>query len=858
MDRKTTDAALRPIEIPLRLTLAGLWAERLCRSFWPLWSILIATIAALALGAQDHLPLEAAWFGLVALAAGGLWALVHGLRHFRPPSRLDAMARLDATLPGQPIAALRDHQATGTADPAAVALWAAHRERMAARAAKARAVEPDLRLASRDPFALRYVALTVLMVALMFGSLWRVASVSALAPGGVSLTEAGPSWEGWAQPPAYTGKPTLYLNDITAATLSLPAGSRIQLRLYGEPGSLILSETVSGRTEVPPASDAAQDFLVTRSGKIAIEGAGGQEWQVAILPDAIPSVTPEGKISREAGGRFKQAFAAKDDYGITSGQVTITLDLPAVNRRFGLVTDPETVEPVVLDLPQPLRGARNAYTETLIDDLSEHVFSNLPVVMSFAVTDAAGQTGVAQPLHVTLPGRRFFDPLAASLIEMRRDLLWTRVNAARAAQILKAITYQPEGLFRDNSGYLRLREVIRAIDRDGAAMTLEARDALAAELWSIALLVEEGDLASAKERLRRAQDRLDEAIRNGADPAEIDELMQELRDALNDYMQQLAEQSESADGLDEPQDGQNQMTMSQDQLQQMLDELQKLMEEGRTAEAAELMERLRQFMENMQVTQGEGGQGQGSPGQQAMRDLGQTLRDQQGLSDDAFRDLQDGQEGNDQSSRPPGQGQQQGQGQDGGTEQGQNDQTGAGGTDPQNGEPDNRSLAERQEDLRNQLDALNRDSRLPGAGSEAGEAGREALDRAGRAMDGAEEALRDGDLPRALDRQAEAMEAMREGIRELGEALADEQTDQLQRQAEAGQSQERGDPQGQRDPLGREPGDGLHIGSDRNLLQGEDVYRRAQELLDEIRKRSGQQSRPEGERDYLKRLLDLF
>ena len=223
MGQDTTDTALRRIETPLRLTLVGIWAERLCRAFWPLWSIFIATIAALALGAQDQLPLEAAWFGIVAAGVGGFWALVHGLRVFRTPSRLDAMARLDATLPGQPIAALRDHQATGTADPAAVALWAAHRERMATRAAKARAVEPDLRLAARDPFALRYVALTVLMVALMFGSLWRVASVSALAPGGINLTEAGPSWEGWAQPPAYTGKPTLYLNDITAENLTTPA-----------------------------------------------------------------------------------------------------------------------------------------------------------------------------------------------------------------------------------------------------------------------------------------------------------------------------------------------------------------------------------------------------------------------------------------------------------------------------------------------------------------------------------------------------------------------------------------------------------------------------------------------------------
>ncbi|MFN4130908.1 MAG: DUF4175 family protein, partial [Paracoccaceae bacterium] len=47
-------------------------------------------------------------------------------------------------------------------------------------------------------------------------------------------------------------------------------------------------------------------------------------------------------------------------------------------------------------------------------------------------------------------------------------------------------------------------------------------------------------------------------------------------------------------------------------------------------------------------------------------------------------------------------------------------------------------------------------------------------------------------------------------------------------------------------------------GSDRNMLQGEDVYRRAQDLLDEIRRRTGDQQRPEAERDYLRRLLDMF
>ena len=831
---------LKSIAWPLRLTHIGLWAERLTRAFWPLWTIVMAVLAVVSFGVLDLVAIEYVWGGAAIVVAGALVAAAFGVWAFRVPRRAEALARLDQRLPGNPIAALTDVQAIGAGDPASLAVWRAHQARMAARAAQARTVQPDLRLAARDPFALRYVALTAFVMAMLFGSLWRVTSVAALAPGAAGSLAAGPTWEGWAQPPAYTGKPTLYLNDVTTDALDLPVGTRLQFRLYGEVGSLTLSETVSGDSVAPTdgAQTVARDFALNRSGTVGIEGPGGRDWAFTATPDLAPTIAPEGEIGREADGRFRQGFATSDDYGVVQGQVSIALDLAGVDRRYGLAAEPEARDPVVLDLPMPVTGDRAAFSDTLIDDLSQHPFANLPVVMTFAATDAAGQSGAAAPLTVTLPGKRFFDPLAAALIEMRRDLLWTRANAARSSQILKTVTHKPEEFIRNQRAYLRLRVVMRQLDAEKLSLSPEGRDEIAEELWQIALLVEEGDLASAMERLRRAQDRLDEAIRNGASPEEIDQLMQEMRQALADYMQQLAEEAQrNPDSqLSQNMDG---MTMSGDQLQQMLDELQKLMEEGRIAEAQELMEMLRQLMENMQVAQGEGqGQGQGQ-GNQAMRDLGQTLRDQQGLSDDAFRDLQDGQPGGQQPGQEPGQEGERGQGEGQGGE-------GQGGED----------LAQRQRDLRDRLGQLGR-GQLPGEGSERGEAGRQQMDRAGRAMREAEDALRGGDLPGALDRQAEAMEALREGMRNFGDALAEEQREQ-QNGTDQGEAFGRADPNSQRDPLGREPGESARIGSDRNMLQGEDVYRRAQDLLDEIRRRTGDQQRPEAERDYLRRLLDMF
>lgn len=871
MTGRTPEPPLKSLVWPMRLTLAGLWAERLARAFWPLWSLVLVTLAALAFGVQDLGPLHYAQAAGVITGLAALALLALGQKRFRKPTAMDALDRLDATMPGRPIAALRDTQVIGTNDPASLAVWHAHLDRMAARAAGARPVQPDLRLSSRDRFSLRYVALTAFVMAALFGSFWKAGTIAGLTLGAAIAMPGGPSWEAWAQPPAYTGKPSLYLNDITDPALDLPTGTRLQIRLYGPEGGLSVTQTIADLPKpepaaapapdakaspaaVPNAMQGIYDLTVTRSGDLTIDGPGGREWQITAIPDAAPTVEVSGDMVREADGRFKQAIKAADDYGITAARVTITLDMAKVDRRHGLTVDPEAVEPVILDVPLPRKGKRTALTATLIDDLSKHVFANLPVTMVFAVADAGGNEGSSAPYQVTLHGKRFFDPLAAALIEMRRDILWNRVNAPRAVELLKAVTNRPEGFIRHDRAFLHLRVLMRSLEAQEAALTTESRDTIAEELWKIALMVEEGNLQDAFERLQRAQDRLDEAIKNGASPEEIDQLMKEMQQALNDYMRELAEESQRNPGDQQQSQMMQGQMMSGDQLKEMLDKLQQLMEEGKTAEAAELMEQLRQLMQNMQVVQGQQGQGQGSPGQQGMQGLGDTLRDQQDLSDDAFRDLQGVPRPGDQSGEGQEQGQDQGKGNQQGDQQGEGDQFGQNQQDEGQGSGDQGSLSDRQRGLRERLDQL-QNGDLPGDGTEQGEAGRRDLDRAGRAMEDAEKALRDGDLDGALDRQAEAMEALRDGMRNFGEALAEEQRQQRDGQ---GGDQDFGsaDPNGT-DPLGRRPGETARIGSDQNMVQN-DPDQRAQELLDEIRRRSGELARPLEELDYLKRLLQMF
>ncbi|MEJ6639661.1 MAG: DUF4175 domain-containing protein [Octadecabacter sp.] len=879
--------------MPVLLTRLGLIAERVTKCFWPFWTVLFFALAPLILGRQDFLPLEVVWgYGVVAILAL-LWTLYRGIRRLNWPSEAEAVARVDARLVGRPIAALNDVQAIGADDVGSQAIWDAHLVRMQEKTRDARAVEPDLRVSSNDPYGLRYIAVLFMVVALLFGSIWPVGSV-AEAGTGTELLATGPVWEGWIEPPAYTGKPTLYLADIIANRVQVPQGSFITLRLYGQEGDLAVNETVSGRTDdLGAATDQQQGFEVTQAGRLEIEGEGGATWQILLLEDEAPTVELTGPIEADAQGKMSQPFSAMDDYGVLAGVATIELNLEGVDRRHGLTIEPDLRTVIVIDLPMPFSGDRADFEEFLIDDFSEHPWANLPVVLTLQVEDGLGQTGASDPENIILPGRRFFQPIARAVIEQRRDILWSKANAPRAAQVLRAVSNRPDELFPDETTYLRLRAIIRRLEAmETSGLSDEVQDELSLALWELAVQLEEGSLADARARLERAQERLEEAMRNGASDEEIAELMQELREAMSDYMQQLANEMEPSDndGTDQPDQQQNGETITQDELQALMDRIQELMEEGRMAEAMELMEQLNELMENLQMTEGgEGGEGgPRTPGQQSMEDLAETLRDQQDLTDEAFRDLQEqfnqgqeqGQDPGDQSGQQPGQqpgeqgGQQPGeQGQDGqdgqggqqpgqqqGQGQGQGDNTQGGLTDEsgQGGEGGGgaQSLAERQQALRDGLNQLR--NGLPGLSGDAADNAEQSLERAEGAMDGAEDALRDGDLAEAIDQQAEAMDALRDGLRNLGQALAENQMDEL----EEGQGTQTGNAEGRpeperRDPLGRQIGNSGQLGTEESMLQDE-INRRAEELLQELRNRSADQERPQLELDYLRRLLDRF
>ncbi|HID67497.1 MAG TPA: DUF4175 family protein, partial [Roseibacterium sp.] len=107
-DEAPKSDAIKRLIWPLRLTLAGMVAERVVRAFWPVWTGLFFIFSALAFGAGSLLAPAYTWSILGLVSLGLIIFLVLGIRRFQMPTRGEALERLDRTMPGRPTTTLLD------------------------------------------------------------------------------------------------------------------------------------------------------------------------------------------------------------------------------------------------------------------------------------------------------------------------------------------------------------------------------------------------------------------------------------------------------------------------------------------------------------------------------------------------------------------------------------------------------------------------------------------------------------------------------------------------------------------------------------------------------------------------------
>ena len=834
------EAGSKHLKRKIALARAAIAFERVWAALlWPL-VIACAGLAAIFSGVLPNLPEVVRLGGLLAMALGFLFSL-KDLFRVAWPSRYEAMRRIEAKsgLSHRPVTGLDDQLAGPEADELQQAIWEEHKLRQLKAAREVQVGTPQSRWRLLDARALRVPAALALVAAVLLGpgdpGQQLVQAVRLSSP------QAAPQlvMDAWLKPPAHTAKPPILLTSAAMVErlkaepeILVPEDSVLTLRITNaaQP-SLSFHEILEDGSAGPDVAGLSpkskfenglfqSETLLTRPAMAVVKDGGSivAQWPITLIPDAPPVVNVVGTPAGDSSGALTFDWKASDDYGVSS----ITTDISLADEQddgigfsgngIFLFEAPK--------VPISVRGGAKDEDGTATADVAEHPWAGFFVEMTLTARDAAKHEGTSGTVRFRLPERYFTKPLARALIEQRRELILEPDNAPEVEEMLGLILTYPEGLIENSGTHVAIAMVTSRLR--AARSDADIGEAIK-QLWQIAVGIEEGLMSNVRAELDALREELERALAEGAPPERIAELMDKLRDAMNRYMQSMAEEAQrrmEQGGLDPNQSMQQQQqgqTITPQDLQKMLDMIEKLAESGANDAARDLLSQLDEILRNMQpgMNAQQMPQQGDSPIGEMLDQLSDLLRQQQQLMDDTQRMQQEGEEG----------------------------EEGEQGGQPRPGRSPG-DLADRQQGLGQMLDQLMRQFGQNGMDAP------ESFGEAGENMQGAQGSLRQGDREGALGEQGQALDNLRRGAQSLAQQMMQ------QGQGQQGSQGRTGEARGDTDPLGRPmPQRNEDYGPDKDMLPSELAIRRAREILEMLRSRASEPELPRLERDYIDRLL---
>jgi uncharacterized protein (TIGR02302 family) len=873
-----------------RLAALAVWTRRalLVERVWPplvfALAVAILFLAASWAGAWQFSPRAIRIAGVILFAVGAGVALSPLLRLRRPASR-DVLARLDrdAKVRHRPASSLADSLANDHGDPGTQALWAAHRARLEREVEAIRVSPPSPGLAERDPYALRFaVAMLAFATAVVagpemygrFASAFDWRSDEAVAAIATSRIDA------WIDPPPYAAQPPMIIDSKSAnpQTLTVPEDSvlvvrgdpsLVETRIEGAitspeqkseaPASAALGQKTETPANAPPASASAANapsekrWTIHGPGKATIL-RGGQPAAIAVLavtPAGVPTIVSTEEPRSNLTGTLTLAYRTQDRFGLASARADFA------RPHEGPGPAPRTLAPppqAALTLPPTANGVGDGHATV---DLSEHPWAGAKVTMRLSAVSISGKTGESEPIELTLPQRAFHNPLARALVEQRRNLILDPDHEPKRVETaLDGLSIAPELFDTPANIYLGLKQARTSLDH--AHSDADLLD-VAALLWAMAQQLENGDASKAERDLRAAEQALREALQRGASDEEIKKLMQELREAANRFMSEMARNAPDS----KPED---QNVQSKD-MDKMMDQMEDSARNGSREDAQAMLDQMQEMFENMRNAQ----EDQESPADREMRkqigELEKLLHDQQALRDDTFRSDQKDRarkrsQRNQQSAPDQDQDSQSQPDQDGSNapDQGDNDSNQGDKQGQDQADKADPQLGDRQQQLRDRLAELQRKLKSLGMKGEKGfgDAQDDMKEAEGDLKGGQGKSGKDGQGGKgaAVDAQGRALEALRDGAQGMQKQMEGQGKGKGKGKGKGtyvGRKSRPGEMPGD-DPLGR-GAEGQKGREDGPLKQSAGAAERARRVMEELRRRLADPNRAVDERDYIERLM---
>lgn len=824
-----------------RPRLAGVWLtltfEALVLAFWKPVAWVAAGVGFALLDLPEFIPFWAHWALLTLFAAVFVWAAIRSIRHIRLPDRQALLRRLELVngLKHRPLRSLEDSFSQSQQDRQAAELWYLHQNALRRSLGRLKIGLPQSALAQADPYALRFVALLLLLIGgAVAGPDWQGRLVAAVTPvDGSNGTGVRVTVDAWINPPEYTRMVPVVLagdgrrqatspseeeeiSDLArrqSDRIAVPVGSKLTIRVNNAEGQAVFIAP-GGRRETPLIEDGAGYFgLETQVGvdgahHVLVDGDREAQWDFALIPDHPPEVSFKGEPTESQRHSLSVPYLAQDDYGVERLYFSL--------RLAGDTSASSQARIDSFSIPVAVRQ-RNVLDNSHYFDLTAHPWAGLQVMAWMTAEDAIGQKADSQPIAIVLPQRVFEHPVARAIIRERRRLAAQGAGAAiDVARNLHLIAWNGAAYNHNSLVFLALSVAKERLQHREVATELESTMKI---LWDTALRLEDGEVSLAAQELQALQQELMEAMARGADQEELAGLMDQLEQAMAKYLEALQDQAmqRQQDGEPMPEQRLSEM-MSGQSLQDIMEQIRDLMRMGMMDEAQQLLSQLQQMMQNLQVVEQQFPP-EGREALEMLRDMQQMMGQQQDIMERSH-DRAMGRDGEESDA--------------------------AANRNRRNSEMNDAGM---QEDLRQRLKELGQRfgdmmGDTPGAFNDADQS-----------MQDAAQSLAQGRNHRATQSQGSALDSMQEASRAMQEAIIERFMGQGNMEQPV-QGVSSGDG---RDPFGRLPNPG-NRGSgrgDQDVPTQNDVDR-ARQIQEELRRRSGDQERPPVELDYIERLLNPF